>query len=88
MSASPVLQNHHSAIKILRLPQVCEMTGFCRSMIYQMEAERRFPKRVKIGTRAVGWLEGEVQAWLANRIEFSRAQAASLGEVSRVRSPD
>lgn len=54
---------------------------------YQMEAERRFPKRVKIGTRAVGWLEGEVQAWLVNRIEASRAQTASLGEITRVRCP-
>ena len=85
MSASTVLQNDYSSIKILRLPQVCEVTGFCRSMIYQMEAERRFPKRVKIGTRAVGWLEGEVQAWLVNRIEASRTQAAC--EVTRVRSP-
>jgi len=43
-------------------------------MIYQMEAELRFPRRVKIGTRAVGWLEGEVQAWLISQIEASRAQ--------------
>ena len=87
MSTSPTLQSDYSSIKILRLPQVCEVTGFCRSMIYQMEAERRFPKRVKIGTRAVGWLESEVQAWLVKRIESSRAQAASPGEVTRVGSP-
>ena len=49
------------------------MTGLGRSMIYQMEADLRFPKRVKIGTRAVGWLEGEVRAWLQKRIELSRA---------------
>jgi len=79
MNASPALQNDCPSVKILRLPQVCEVTGFCRSMIYQMEAELRFPKRVKIGTRAVGWLEGEVQAWLVHRIEASRAQAPSLG---------
>jgi prophage regulatory protein len=73
MNVTPTQQNGYSAIKILRLPQVCEVTGFCRSMIYQMEAEHRFPKRVKIGTRAVGWLEGEVRAWLQTRIELSRA---------------
>src|SRR5580698_2957648 len=44
-------------IKVLRLPQVCDLTGLCRSMIYQLEADERFPKRVKIGIRAVGWLE-------------------------------
>jgi prophage regulatory protein len=60
-------------IKVLRLPQVCDLTGLCRSMIYQMEADERFPKRVKIGIRAVGWLEAEIQAWLRVRVERSRS---------------
>lgn len=34
-------------IQVLRLPQVCKMTGLCRSLIYQMEAEKRFPRRIK-----------------------------------------
>ena len=55
--------------RILRLAQVIDLTGLGRSMIYQMEADRRFPKRVKIGTRAVGWIEEEVKAWLIRRIE-------------------
>jgi predicted DNA-binding transcriptional regulator AlpA len=37
-----------------------------------MQAENRFPRRIKIGVRAVGWLEDEVQGWLAKRIESSR----------------
>lgn len=59
--------------QILRLPQVCRMTGLGRSMIYQLEAERRFPCRVRIGARAVGWVESEVQGWLAGRIQHHRA---------------
>ena len=62
-------------IKVLRLPQVCDLTGLCRSMIYQMEADLRFPQRIKLGTRAVGWLEREVQEWLIRRIASSRATA-------------
>jgi prophage regulatory protein len=62
-------------IKVLRLPQVCGLTGLCRSMIYQMEADLRFPSRIKLGTRAVGWLEKEVQDWLLRRIDQSRASA-------------
>jgi len=58
---------------VLRLPQVCQITGLCRSMIYQLEAEQRFPQKIKIGLRAVGWLEGEVQGWLAEQIERSRS---------------
>ena len=56
----------------LRLPQVCKMTGLRRSMIYRMQAEKRFPQRIKLTDRAVGWLEREVQEWLAQRIENSR----------------
>lgn len=62
-------------VQILRLPQVCKVTGLGRSMIYKLEGERRFPSRVRIGLRAVGWVESEVQLWLANRIEHHRAGA-------------
>lgn len=65
---------NEETLKILRLPQVCEVTGLCRSMIYQMEADRRFPRRIKISTRAVGWLEKEVNAWLIGRIATSRSK--------------
>jgi prophage regulatory protein len=65
-------------LQILRLPQVCKVTGLCRSMIYQLEVEKRFPGRIKIGLRAVGWIEGEVQVWLTIRIERSR-RAAEIG---------
>jgi prophage regulatory protein len=63
---------NQDSLRILRLPQVCEVTGLCRSMIYQMEADLRFPRRVKIGIRAVGWLEKEVNAWLISRVASSR----------------
>ena len=59
----------------LRLPQVCKMTGLRRSMIYRMQAEKRFPQRIKLSERAVGWLEREVQEWLAQRIENSRGKS-------------
>jgi prophage regulatory protein len=59
--------------RALRLRQVSQLTGLGRSMIYQMQAEGRFPQRIKLGERAVGWLESEVRDWLATRIETSRA---------------
>src|ERR1017187_7529004 len=50
--------------RLLRLPQVCDITGVKRSMIYQIEAEQRFPWRIKIGARAVVWLKEETR-WMA-----------------------
>lgn len=57
----------HSVGRILRLPQVCDLIGLKKTMIYQLEAGGRFPGRVKVGARAVGWLEEELRAWLAER---------------------
>ena len=57
---------------ILRLPTVQNRTGLSRSSIYLKVSEGRFPKPISLGVRAVGWLESDVDAWLAGRIEESR----------------
>lgn len=54
--------------RILRLPEVKARVGLCRASIYQQMATGHFPQSVSIGTRAVGWLEYEIDAWLANKI--------------------
>ena len=60
--------------KILRLPRVKQDTGLSRSTIYLEVSRGRFPKPIRLGDRAVGWLEQEVQGWLAERIRLSRAK--------------
>lgn len=57
---------------ILRLPLVKARTGLSRSTIYLRIAEGSFPKPVSLGARAVGWLEAEIEDWLATRVEISR----------------
>lgn len=61
-----------SAPRILRLKEVCKMVGLGRSFVYRLQTENRFPHSIKIGERAVGWLEDEVRMWLAERIANSR----------------
>jgi prophage regulatory protein len=65
-------------IRVLRLPEVCEITGLCRSSIYQMEAEQRFPHRIKIGARSLGWIESEIQGWLRRRVETGRPRTVTV----------
>lgn len=60
---------------ILRLPAVKTSTGLSRSTIYLRVAKGTFPKPVNLGSRAVGWLEAEIQDWLRQRIEASRKAA-------------
>lgn len=57
---------------ILRLPVVKARTGLSRSTIYLRISEGTFPNPVKLGARAVGWLEHEIEEWLARQVQQSR----------------
>lgn len=57
---------------ILRLPAVKARIGLSRSTIYQLVAQHRFPRQIALGARSVGWLESEVDEWLAAQVERSR----------------
>lgn len=58
------------ALRILRLPEVRHRTGQSTTDIYAgMSAEPpTFPKSVPLGIRTVGWVESEVDDWIAGRI--------------------
>ena len=58
---------------VLRLPTVKARTGLSRSTIYLRVSQGTFPKQFNLGGRAVGWLENEIEEWLTNQIENSRA---------------
>jgi prophage regulatory protein len=49
--------------KFMRLPAVKAATGECRSTIYQKVKAGTFPKPVKLGAKAVGWVEDEIAAY-------------------------
>lgn len=66
---SSTLRN--GSIRMLRLAQVKDVTGLGKTKIYELQEEGAFPMRVKITARSVAWIEDEVQAWLAARIQAS-----------------
>jgi prophage regulatory protein len=68
-------QQLQSAPTILRRKQVEARTGLSRSTIYLRVAEGSFPTPISIGARAVGWIEAEINDWLASRIAASRKTA-------------
>ncbi len=57
---------------ILRRKQVEAKTGLCRSSIYARMAAGTFPQVVRLGENSVGWIEAEIEAWIAERIQLSR----------------
>lgn len=58
-------QSNHSSV--LRRPAVESRTGLSRSSLYAMMAKGKFPRPVRLGLRAVGWREADIEAWLASR---------------------
>lgn len=53
--------------KIMRRPDVQARTGLSRSTIYDGMSKGTFPQAVKLSTRAVGWRESDIVAWLDSR---------------------
>lgn len=56
---------------ILRLPTVKERTGLSRSTIYLLISKGLFPKQIKLGERAVGWLDEDINNWINHQITQS-----------------
>ncbi len=65
------------AIKLLRRREVEEITGLSRAGIYEQMTEGVFPKPVRIGLRAVAWVDSEVAKWQRKRIAERDESAAN-----------
>ncbi|MCH9407161.1 helix-turn-helix transcriptional regulator [Pantoea agglomerans] len=63
--------NRHNT-KLIRLPTVIERTGYSRSWIYELINQKQFPQPIKIGSRAVAFIEGEIDEWIEVLISKSR----------------
>ena len=65
--------------RLIRLPEVLSRTGYGRTSIYRKMAEGTFPKCLKLSgpskdpskfdSRAIAWIEEEVEKWVEDRIE-------------------
>ena len=65
--------------RFIRLPEVLSRTGYGRTTIYRKMEDGSFPSSVKLDgppkdpeafdSRAVTWIEHEVDQWMESRIE-------------------
>ena len=62
-------------IRIIRMAAVQARTGLARSTIYQWVSDGSFPQPIRLGARAVGWIESEVDEWIREQIAASRSSA-------------
>ncbi|MEG0007337.1 MAG: AlpA family transcriptional regulator [Aeromonas sp.] len=65
----------NNTIKVLRIKVLMSKIGMARSTIYDRinpkspRYDSTFPKPIKLGLSAVGWLEHEIDAWVKNLID-------------------
>lgn len=65
--------NKASSTTILRLHVVYKRLGVCRSTIYGwLDSKSKqhipdFPRPIRIGRAAIGWIEAEIDAYLQSR---------------------
>lgn len=60
-------------LRILRSAQVLNRVSLSKSQVQKLEQRNQFPKRIKLGEHASGWIESEIDAWIQARIAKSRS---------------
>jgi predicted DNA-binding transcriptional regulator AlpA len=59
--------------QVLRAREVCRRTGLSRTTIWRLERRGAFPPRRQLSSIAVGWIEAEIEDWIASRSKPGRA---------------
>lgn len=62
----------NSNIRLIRMPEVLSKTGFKKSWIYLLISKNSFPKPIKMGARAIAFVEAEIDEWVEDRINEYR----------------
>lgn len=62
-------------MQIIDLTQLMNKVPLRKSTIYAYVKAGKMPAPIKLGDRAVGWIESEIDAWLKERVEASRTTA-------------
>lgn len=63
MSANPIAP----VLRILRMAELERKVGLKKTQIYDLISKGQFPRGVKLSTRATGWFEHEIDAFLLAR---------------------
>lgn len=63
--------------RVIRMPEVLRRIGVSRSDVYSKIRAGDFPRQIKLGPRAVGFLESDIEAYLETLIARSRGGQGS-----------
>lgn len=75
------------ALRYIRMKEVCRKTGLAKSSIYDRINAKTFPSPVRLGDRAVAFVESEVDAWMAAILAANRPQDSIDQSGARIHKP-
>lgn len=62
-----------SALRLMRLDEVLDLTSLSRATLYRKITAGTFPPQHKVANRRCGWRTCEVEIWLRNPASFTIA---------------
>lgn len=66
------MATNEEKVVISDLAKVMSKTTLSRSTLYSYIKQGKFPSPIKLGDRAIGFIDAEVDAWIEERIKASR----------------
>jgi prophage regulatory protein len=64
-------------VVLIRRREVQRRTGLSKTQIMRLEEAGKFPAKVQLGLRAVGYIEDEVTGWIRDRIKAGSRHMAT-----------
>lgn len=62
--------------RVLRLPEVTQVCGISKSLLYSLMANGEFPRSISLGGNVKGWIDADIQEWINERIAARDGQRA------------
>ncbi len=69
-------------MRVIRKKELVQKVGYSAMRIGRLEKAGAFPKRIQLGPNAVGWLEEEVDDWIAARVAERDQSMSDLGSAA------
>jgi|KBSSwiStaDraftv2_1062776.scaffolds.fasta_scaffold493084_2 prophage regulatory protein len=61
-------------LHLLGIRDVMRMTSLSKKLLYRLMQSDEFPRQVALSPRRVAWVQSEVEAWLAAKLETARGR--------------
>ncbi len=58
-------------MKILRINDIVKIFGISRATVYRLAEQPGFPRKIRLGARAVGYDQAEIEAFFRSRQDLA-----------------